>query len=507
MRAKWSDGYTAELPYLPTYLSAQAPPEMAVVCALAGVHCGLAQEGLAFLDLGCGRGMSVLAMAAANPSWTAIGLDYMPAHVSEAREIAAAAGLDNAQFHEADIAALDEAQAARLLPELDVVTIHGLWTWVSGRVREGILRLLRSRLKPGGLVLVTYNALPGWADDLALRRLLSEVSARMSGPADRRMAEALEVAHRLHAAGMPSLERSHFMRWYDAAPAPTRASFARYAVHEFLSEHWEPAWPEDVAAAFAEAKLDLVGPAALAHHFPDLTMPPALREALGEMLPGLGHAFLRDTLLRVTLRQDLFVRGRRPADAEGQVRALTIALRQLPADGRVRLDAPGGEAELPPPVIGAALAALAEAPRSIGELLALPEMARTTAGELLAVLVGSRIAAPVWRAAPTPEMQARAARFNRVLLQAIGNDVLASGGDIALAAPMLGAGMPVKPVAAATMLALLDAAAAGQPTPDAHTIACGMLAGPSEVEIDITERAVVAALAEGVPAWRSLGLL
>lgn len=286
MRAKWSDGYAAEMPYLPTYLSAQAPAEMATVCALAGVHCSLPQEGLAFLDLGCGRGMSVLALAAANPSWNAIGVDYMPAHVAEAREIAAAAGLDNARFLEADIAALDEAAAARLLPELDVVTIHGVWTWVSVRVREGILRLLRSRLKPGGLVLVTYNALPGWAEDLALRRLLRDLAARMSGPADRRIAEALEVAHTLHAAGMQALERSHFMRWYAAAPPATRASFARYAVHEFLTEHWEPAWPEDVAAAFAEAKLEPVGPAALAQHFPELTLAPPQREAMAALPAG-----------------------------------------------------------------------------------------------------------------------------------------------------------------------------------------------------------------------------
>lgn len=507
MRAKWSDGYAAEMPYLPTYLSAQAPAEMATVCALAGVHCSLPQEGLAFLDLGCGRGMSVLALAAANPSWNAIGVDYMPAHVAEAREIAAAAGLDNARFLEADIAALDEAAAARLLPELDVVTIHGVWTWVSVRVREGILRLLRSRLKPGGLVLVTYNAMPGWAEDLALRRLLRDLAARMSGPADRRIAEALEVAHTLHAAGMQALERSHFMRWYAAAPPATRASFARYAVHEFLTEHWEPAWPEDVAAAFAEAKLEPVGPAALAQHFPELTLAPPQREAMAALPAGTGHAFLRDTLVRVTLRQDLFVRGRRPADADSLVRALPLALRQLPADGRVRLDAPGGEAELPPPVIGAALAALAEAPRSIGFLESLPEMARTTAGELLAVLVGSRIAAPVWRAEPTPAMQARAGRFNRVLLQTIGNDVVAAGGDIALAAPMLGAAVPMKPVAAATLLALQEAAAAGQPVPDAAAIARGMLAQPSQAEIEITERAVAIALAEGVPAWRILGLL
>ena len=84
----------------------------AMVAALAGVHFGLRREGLTVLDLGCGRGVAALALAAANPSWTVIGIDSMPAHVSEAREIAAEAGLDNLRFLEADIGAIDAAAGA-----------------------------------------------------------------------------------------------------------------------------------------------------------------------------------------------------------------------------------------------------------------------------------------------------------------------------------------------------------------------------------------------------------
>ena len=83
----------------------------------------------------------------------------------------AAARLDNVPFIEADLADLDDRALDRL-PEFDLITVHGVWSWVSEPVREGVLRLLMRRLKPGGLVVVTYNALPGAAAGLALARLI-----------------------------------------------------------------------------------------------------------------------------------------------------------------------------------------------------------------------------------------------------------------------------------------------------------------------------------------------
>jgi SAM-dependent methyltransferase len=508
MTATWSGGYAAQDPYLPTYLSAQAPAEMQAVAALAGVHFGLRREGLTVLDLGCGRGVAALALAAANPSWTVIGIDYMPAHVSEMREIAAEAGLDNLRVLEADIGAVDAAAAERLLPELDCVSLHGLWTWVSDRVRQGILAILGSRLRPGGFALVTYNALPGWSTEIALHRLLRDHVAAGNGPIDDRMTEAIDAARVLHGAGTPGLRDSFFLRRFaDAAPG-SRIAFARYAVHEFMSDHWRPAFPQDVAADLAAAKLDRVGPANLAGHFAGLTLEPAQREALAGLPRGLDPEFLQDLFAKPGLRQDIFVRGRRPADPATEIARLVLAPRLLPEDGRVALDIPAGQAELPPAVIGAALAALRQRPHSMAELMALPEMARTTPGELLAILVGSHVAAPVWRPAPDAAAVARARRFNEVLLHHLGADAAAMGGDLAIAVPMLGAGVPTPPVEIATLLKLQAAADAGQPPAGIPDLAAGILvADATEAAVAWTEAAVARALVRREACWRVTGLL
>jgi hypothetical protein len=350
--------------------------------------------------------------------------------------------------------------------------------------------------------------MPGWVEDLALRRLLVELVARLDGPVDQRMAEAIDHARRLAAAGAAALAHSPFLQRYERVPPGARRAYVRYAVHEFLPAHWQPFYPQAVARAFAEAKLDPIGPAALPLHMPDLVLRPAEREAVASLPPGLDRSFARDLCTRPTLRQDLFIRGRRPAEAESAMRDLTLALRRLPADGQVVLDTPTGQASLPAPAIGAALGALAAGPRTVDALLALPELAPIRPDELLVVLAGSEVAAPAWRAAPPPAMQARAQRFNRVLLQRLAADVVATGGELAAAAPMLGAGLSCGPVELATLLALHEAAAAGRPPPDAPAIARAVLAeGSAPDAVAWTEQTVRKAMAERLPAWRPLGLV
>ncbi|MBX9702170.1 MAG: hypothetical protein K2X74_22230, partial [Acetobacteraceae bacterium] len=63
------------------------------------------------------------------------------------------------------------------------------------------------------------------------------------------------------------------------------------------------------------------------------------------------------------------------------------------------------------------------------------------------------------------------------------------------------------PVELATMLALQDAAEAGQPMPDAAAIARGMLVkGSSDETIAWTEEMVTRSLTERLPALRRLGV-
>ncbi|MFC7544166.1 class I SAM-dependent methyltransferase [Siccirubricoccus deserti] len=489
---------------MPNFSTSQSPAHLALACAVAGVHWAPDREALTVIDLGCGRGASILALAAANPGWQAIGLDYSPAHVAEAREVAAEARLANARFIEADLAGMDEAAAAALLPEADVITLHGVWTWVSDPVRAGILAVLRSRLKPGGLVMVGYNALPGWSGDLALGKLIQNLAGALHGPADARAAMAFAAAQALHAAGAPALRNSMVLQ--DFAEGGNNASFgwARYLAHEFLPSAWRPAFPTDVAAAMAGAKLEFVGQAKLWRQFPELWLTPQQREALAALPPGTDRELAQDVFgARQPLREDIFIRGRRPAAPEA-LGDCCLALERLLPGGAVQIDTGIGKATLPKAVAGPLLAALAETPRRIEALAAIAGDCGLTPRELAVFLVSGHAAVPVWREAAGAAALARARRFNTVVMQRWAGEVQEAGFAIGLAVPRLGGPLPLTAGEAAVAMLLADS---GDATPDPGAIARALLAGGLPLEPGKAATLVRDVLNTSLAGWRAMGLV
>ena len=97
--ADWGGGYVTDIAYLPGYYHHQSPPHLNLACLLGGVS-GLAitpESSLSYLELGCGCGFGALALAASNPNWQVTGIDFSPAHIAAARELAADAGIANAR--------------------------------------------------------------------------------------------------------------------------------------------------------------------------------------------------------------------------------------------------------------------------------------------------------------------------------------------------------------------------------------------------------------------------
>jgi ubiquinone/menaquinone biosynthesis C-methylase UbiE len=107
----------------------------------------LGEEGLAgqrILDVGCGWGR--LALPLAREAGSVIGLDRDPALIRDARARARAAGLDNVEFHEADV---EREEYDRWAP--DLVTAH---LCVSDAIIERSARVLRAG---AGLAMVAFH--------------------------------------------------------------------------------------------------------------------------------------------------------------------------------------------------------------------------------------------------------------------------------------------------------------------------------------------------------------
>ncbi|MBR0674079.1 class I SAM-dependent methyltransferase [Neoroseomonas soli] len=489
----------ADARYFAAYQRDAAPPRMHLALAVADtVWAPADRDRLAVLDIGCGRGVTACLLAAANPGWDVIGLDFQPAHVAEAREMEAEAGLANARFIEADLAEFDEDKAASLLPEVDAVICNGVWTWVPDAVRAGILRLLRARMKPGGILFMGYNALPGFADCIALQRLLEEAARGEPGGEAERGAAALAAVEALRAAGAkhlpPDAVLDHILMRGRRNPATL--------AHEWLTPFWRPVFHGDLARDLARVGLEYGGYARPEHGQAELNLTPEQQAAMGAAPPGFARETLLDTLLNRRFRTDIFVRGRRTG-ARRSLPGVRVTLAAAPEASRVVLQTQSGQAELPDEQSAAIIERLARSPATLGELAALPGNEDLNPLDLAVMLVHSGFAHPLWRdPAADAGAKARAARCNAVLLHRLGRDAVAIDAPLGAAVPGLGCAVQMSAAELAVAVVLQEGSA-----PDAAALAARLAdpeGGPEALE---GARAGIAdVLAQRLAAWRMMGL-
>lgn len=127
-----------------------------------------APECSRILEIGCGSGINLLAMAQLYPSSGFLGIDFSGKQIAEAESTASATGLGNVHFLNLDIRKLEAAD----LGQFDYIIVHGIYSWVPEDVRRAILATCRDRLTDNGIALISYNCLPGWRLRGALREMM-----------------------------------------------------------------------------------------------------------------------------------------------------------------------------------------------------------------------------------------------------------------------------------------------------------------------------------------------
>lgn len=470
----WGGGYVTDIAYAPGFYAEQSPRMMALTALVAGFGASAAgrDEAFHFADLGCGHGFTALILAAANPGWQVTGLDFNPAHVAAARALAARAGIANCRFIEADLAHFAETPAARALPDIDAASLHGVWTWVAPPVRDGALRLLDAKLKPGGLCHVSYNVLPAWRGMLGLQRLMREAGSRLAFRADRQAERGFDLVRRLAEAGGDVIEP-----WARRIIAHVADKPAAYLAHEFMNENWAPCFHADVAARFAEAKLSYAGSARLLENFPDLIVGDVARAIAAEFDDPAMLELIKDVCAGQPLRHDVFIRGAArldPARRDAALSDLSLGLAVPHARRKLEFETVTGRATMNAALYEPVFARLAQGPARIGDLL---EASGTPAGtppaELAAMLVGTGQAVPV--ADATARMDPVCVRLNAAMFaeRAQGGSVMQ---PVGLAVPALGGGFSLPGLAAFAVLRQhdwLNEATIGQtlPRPDRAALA------------------------------------
>jgi len=396
-------GYTSDLEYSPGFYNHQAPGLLDIVCLINGARPPARTGRFTYCELGSGQGLTALALAAANPDGDFYAVDFNPAHTARARDLARAGGLGNVTCLDDSFEAL--AEGGPDLPAFDYITLHGVWSWVSPDLREAILRFIDRRLKPGGLVNVSYNALPGWTQGQPIQFLLHALAGEARGPSDRRMASALSTVMEMGEAGSPFLQGNSILE--RVADAAQKEEFP-YLVHEYMSDHWSPEYHARVARDMGRARLGYAGSTILPTNYPELM----LREPQRKIWAGIDDPALRETVMDFfsmrVFRSDVYLRGRRalePAERDAILGAMRLGPVLKRADKALELEVPAGKVTLSAEIYGPILDRLAEGPATVAELTAcaaVPPGGRVSPAEVAGLLIALEVALPMRAGAPAP---------------------------------------------------------------------------------------------------------
>ena len=294
----------ADIPYLRDFKPMLAPAWLDHVALVAGIEPPARRNGFAWCDLGCGQGVTAAILAATHPAGVFHGIDAMPVHIDHARRLAAAAAIPNLQLHGVDFAAAIDLE----LPQFDYIVAHGVYTWIGPEAQCALRRFIDRRLKSGGLVYLSYNAMPGWARDLPYQGLLREFGRTLPGDNSGRVAAAAELARALAGAGVASLAASFIVKELQERPEEYAPA---YLVHEFMPAAWQPLYVTEVRRDMATIGLQPVGSATLSENFDWMVLDEAARQTLGALTDPDARELVRDYYLDQRFRCDVFARGNR----------------------------------------------------------------------------------------------------------------------------------------------------------------------------------------------------
>ncbi|RYE64294.1 MAG: methyltransferase domain-containing protein [Oxalobacteraceae bacterium] len=447
----WTSGYVADIGYTHGFYRELTPAVLDFIALSKGQRSPDSAGPLAYCELGCGQGYSANLLAAANPQIQFHATDFNPAHIVGARALASAAGTENVHFY-------DDAFADFLnrpeLPQFDVISLHGIYSWIGAEHRATIVEFIRRKLKPGGLVYISYNCLPGWSPGAPVRHLMYLHGKAQGGPTIGRLDPALGFIDKLIAADAkyfaanPALKARH--------EALTKQN-KNYLAHEYLNDAWTLFYHSDVAAELGEAKVGYLGSANLLDHIDAVNFTADQKAILEQVTEPVLRETVRDYIVNQQFRRDVFSKGAIPLPDSVRREAWLdhrFALMVARADVSMKIRGGIGEADLHADVYGPILDALAGGPVTVRHLVdgnpAVAALGWNRLAEALVILVGSGQVQPCLPARTDAKRHKSTKAFNSAVLRHARDSA-----DLQqLASPVTGGGVPLSRFQQLFLLAL-----------------------------------------------------
>jgi len=429
----WTSGYRTDMGYVHSYCPELNPLRI----TLAFLNAGLAPPKQEMCcELGFGQGVSVNMHAAASAAqWW--GNDFNPNHAFFARQLAEASG-SGAKLSDESFA---EFCAREDLPDFTFIGLQGVWSWISNENRTVIVNFIRRKLKPGGVLYIGYNAMPGWAAFAPLRDLMvqhTEAITQSSRSMSDRIEAALKFAERLLSIDHAYARRNpHMVKCFNALKDMDR----QYLAHELFNRDWHPMSFANLAKWLEPAKVRYVCSARYLDHLDSLNLTNEQQRFLQEIPDATFRESVRDMLVDQLFRCDYWVHGAQRLSPLERIEALHeigFVLTVPRASVALTIKSNLGDIALAPQIYEPILDVLADhRPKKLSDIKATVsgQISQGQLIEALIVLSGIGHVCAAQEEAVVEESRARTSRLNRWIVErARSNDEINQ-----LACPLIGA--------------------------------------------------------------------
>lgn len=214
------------------------------------------------LELGCGHGLSMVALAQKYPDSELIGIDLSRRQIENGADIARAADIGNVRL---ETMSIDDPEVAGL-GAFDYIVCHGVYSWVPPHVQDAILAVCSRQLLPDGLAFISYNSLPGWGAAMIYRDVAVDMARRRDEPGEKvRLATAFLDAM---AKSLAAAEKRPDRMMAQRMARRFRRGPASYLLHEYMEEFNQPCYFRDFARRAEDHGLSHAGENMLRLNFP-----------------------------------------------------------------------------------------------------------------------------------------------------------------------------------------------------------------------------------------------
>ena len=162
----------------PNFVHSQTHPNRLATMARAYGLKAAPVEKCRVLEVGCGSGTNLLAMACDLPDSEFTGIDLSANHIKHGKKAVWETGTKNLQLICADLLQTDLTDFGKF----DYIIAHGFFSWIPNMVREKFLEIVREQLAPEGVAFVSYNAFPGCHLRLMMREMMLYHTEKIEPP-------------------------------------------------------------------------------------------------------------------------------------------------------------------------------------------------------------------------------------------------------------------------------------------------------------------------------------